>query len=565
MSSTSGRVLALSAALGIVAAALGCRRGESSPAVVPNSKGSNGDDAATMVDSMRPVMGEQVEAIPPGDPGVADIYFEVAANSGAHAISPLIYGINYDVRDMAARRWGIIRSGGNRLTAYNWENNASNAGSDYLFQNDGLMSESDAPAKPLLDIIDAAAAISAATVITLSTADYVAADKNGGGDVRASGPGYLSTRFKRNYAKKPTPIAGVPDPTDNAVYQDEFVSFLKAQRPRAKLLFSLDNEPELWSHTHAEIFPSPVTYADLWKRNHDFAKAAKAVWPTAEVLGFVSYGYTGYVSLQNAPDGNGRNFIEWYLDQASAAEKSGGVRLIDYLDLHWYPEAQGGGQRITEQNDSPAVVTAREQAPRSLWDKSYEETSWIRDAAGGPIDLIHWVKKKIDAHYPGTKLAFTEWNYGGGNHISGAIAVADVVGIFGKYGVSLATYWPLVQDEPFAYAGFRAFRNYDGRGAAFGDTSVAASSSDAAQASVYASIDSKDPTRTVIVAINKALSVKRAGIKLTHSSAYGTAKVFVLAGSQPAFVPGSPLTAVAANAFKYDMPAQSVSVIVPSL
>ena len=57
---------------------------------------------------------------------------------------------------------------------------------------------------------------------------------------------------------------------------------------------------------------------------------------------------------------------------------------------------------------------------------------------------------------------------GGGYHISGALAVADVLGIFGREGVALAlalaNYWPFSTGESFAHAAFRAFRNYDGRG-----------------------------------------------------------------------------------------------------
>ena len=39
------------------------------------------------------------------------------------------------------------------------------------------------------------------------------------------------------------------------------------------------------------------------------------------------------------------------------------------------------------------------------------------------------------------KIAITEYNYGGNNHISGAIAQADVLGIFGREGVFAANFW----------------------------------------------------------------------------------------------------------------------------
>ena len=98
------------------------------------------------------------------------------------------------------------------------------------------------------------------------------------------------------------------------------------------------------------------------------------------------------------------------------------------LDLHWYPEAQGGGdpktgagaKRITEGDNSPESIDARLQAPRSLWDPAYVEKSWITtySTQKKPIQLLTWVKQKIDQRYPGTKLAFTEYDYGSGDHVS---------------------------------------------------------------------------------------------------------------------------------------------------
>ena len=84
----------------------------------------------------------------------------------------------------------------------------------------------------------------------------------------------------------------------------------------------------------------------------------------------------------------------------------------------------------------------------------------------------------VDANYPGTKLAITEYNWGGLEHINGALAQADVLGIFGREGLDLATLWgPPDDTEPGAYA-FRMYRNYDGTGSGFGDTSVKAASAD---------------------------------------------------------------------------------------
>jgi hypothetical protein len=63
-------------------------------------------------------------------------------------ISPYIYGINfYNAVSGAPPLLTFDRAGGNRWTAYNWETNASNAGSDYFYQNDSYLSSSNVPAE----------------------------------------------------------------------------------------------------------------------------------------------------------------------------------------------------------------------------------------------------------------------------------------------------------------------------------------------------------------------------------------------------------------------------------
>ena len=500
--------------------------------------------------------------ITPGDPGSADLRFDVRSDRGTHPISPLIYGTN-SAPSLSQNRFGVLRLGGNRLTAYNWENNASNAGSDYLYQNDNYLSSSTTAGAPVTTLVNNAKSINAAALVTIPIVDYVAADTNGGGDVRNT-VNYLTTRFKQNRAVKGAALSSSPDVTDAYVNQDEFVSWLKSSQSTKKILFSLDNEPDLWSSTHAEIHPLAVTYAELVSRNITYATMVKNVWPTAEVTGFVSYGWNGFTTLQGAPDkGTNGDFTDYYLDKMKAAHATAGKRLIDYLDLHWYPEATGGGVRITDSGTGSSEVAARVQASRSLWDPTYTETSWVAQSLGQPIRLVRRMQEKIAAHYPGTKLAFTEWNYGGGGHISGSVAVADVLGIFGREGVGLATYWELNSDETFAYAAFRAFRNYDGSGGQFGDTAISSVSSDEANGSIYASVDSTNPSRVVLIAINKSTVARTAGVTVAHSSAFTKLKVFTLSGTNAQLVASPDASAVATNAFHLTLPPLSVQVLVP--
>jgi hypothetical protein len=188
------------------------------------------------------------------------------------------------------------------------------------------------------------------------------------------------------------------------------------------------------------------------------------------------------------------------------------------------------------------VVTARVQSTRSLWDSSYIENSWItRDVlpeGDKAIRLIPRMQAKIEAKYPGTKLAITEYNFGGGADISGAIAQADALGIFGQTGVFAATRWQMSENEQFLEAAFKMYRGFDGKNANFGNVSLRTSSSDVSKVAVYASLDSAAaaPGRAVFVAINRSDGFQ--DVSLHNLPLQGIVRIYRLDAnsSDPAFV-----------------------------
>ncbi len=425
--------------------------------------------------------------------------------SARQPISPYIYGINHPAWSGIGRGVTLARQGGNRNTAYNWETNASNAGNDWQHQNDGFMGESNEAGKTVKDFLVDAQQHDAAAILTVPTSGYVAADKKGDGDVNKT-PDYLNTRFHKSLPKKPGgKLTYPPDPTDKFVFQDEFVAWIEnIKSAKTPVWFSLDNEPDLWGSTHQRIWPKSPTYAQIIANNTEYAAAIKDVAPKTLTFGPANYGWQGFRTFQDASDANGRDFLDTYLAAMKASEAKAGKRLLDVLDIHWYPEAQGDGVRIAFGEDKPGTPAARIQAPRSLWDDTYVETSWIADTLGKkPITLLPRVKAQIDKHYPGTKLAITEYNYGGANHISGTLAQADVLGIFGRYGLFAACNWGLHPKSVAELAGFKAFRDFDNKGATFGDVGLGVKGETASMNSVYASLDSKNPNRLTIVALNK--------------------------------------------------------------
>lgn len=114
--------------------------------------------------------------VEPGDPGPGDVTFTVRADQGVRPISPLIYGVNW-AEDLDGEQRGttVVRMGGNRMTAYNWENNASNAGSDYMHQNDahlvGNSPNGDVPGEAVRVLAEDALTHGAAFIATIPLCD----------------------------------------------------------------------------------------------------------------------------------------------------------------------------------------------------------------------------------------------------------------------------------------------------------------------------------------------------------------------------------------------------------
>jgi hypothetical protein len=542
-------------------------------------------------------------AVKPGDPGAADVRFQIDATK-TKPISPFIYGMNsytdWIGAPAGAFPWfgatppaGVTlnRFGGNRLSAYNWENNYSNAGNDYgPFSNDGFLSSSRTPGEAVRSRASATFARGAAFMVTVPMLGYVAADGNGPtGSDEAGLQQRLATRFVVSVPRKGAPFSMTPSLTDGKVYQDEFVNWVDKTFPgrvndtRTPIFFSLDNEPDIWHNTHEEIKskvngqPSYETYDGFIKATIDYASAIKDVVPDALIFGPAVATYAGAATLGRhpSPDPVWKNefFLDVYLKKLRAAEQTHGRRLLDVLDLHWYPQIDNIGNEYAPQTD--AMIQARVQAPRSLWDPTYNEGSWVNQVTNGPIQLIPSLRKRIDQHYPGTKIAITEYYYGRGGDISGGIAQADVLGIFGREGVHSATLWP--NADVWAYGGdgskayaylfgaFKLFRDYDGKGARFGNLSASATTTDWARSSVYASADDESYSgthRVVVVAINKNKSPTSAAITVTDMHRLTKAEVYTMADGSPDPVRKPDISIETQNAFIYTMPPLSVTTLV---
>jgi len=522
----------------------------------------------------------------PPPPPAAGPALTIDAGLRRHAISEDIYGMNFADEQLAAElRLPVNRWGGNSTTRYNWQTNMHNVGFDWYFEN--IPNATLAPNKILPNgsesdqFVEQNNRTRTKSLITVPLIGWTPKAPSPTGHPYDCG--FKVTKYGAQYSvdswdtdcgngvhTNGTNITG-NDPTDTSTaigpdFVTNWINHLVLNYGTAQnggaTYYALDNEPMLWNSTHRDVHPLPATYDELRDKAYLYAPAIKAADSSAKVFGPVLWGWCAYLSsaldqctlgADYAAHGS-KWFVEWYLGQMQAYEQQHGRRILDYLDVHGYPYANGVS--LSPAGDA-ATQALRLRSTKDLWDPTYTNEGWVSDS----IHLIPRMHDWVNNNYPGTKLAITEYNWGGLEHINGALAQADVLGIFGREGLDLATIWgPPSSSQPGAYA-FRVYRNYDGAGSAFGDRSIAASSTDQDKLSVYAAQRGSDCVLTM-VAINKTSNDITSDISLAGFSPASPAEVYRYSATNLAAIVRMADQAVAASGFNALFPSNSITLLV---
>ncbi len=496
-----------------------------------------------------------------------------------HAISPLIYGMGSRpmhhephawLLGASARRWG-----GNHTTRYNWEHgNAWNTGKDWFFKNvdyDGALG----PAH--LRFIDENAKHRVATALTVPIIGWVAKDTvsygfpvSVHGAQQSSESGHADVGNGVDARGRPL-ASGPPERTSVPMSPASVGRWVRSIRQRdaargsrSVQMYILDNEPMLWHETHRDVHPEPVSYKELLARTIAYATEIRRADPDAIIAGPALWGWLAYfgsgvdhVARRAHPDRDahgGVPFLAWYLRELAAHERRTGMRLLDVVDVHFYPQGEQVG--IGEAGGTDAATAAlRLRSTRSLWDPEYEDESWIAEK----MQVIPRIQAWIAEHYPGRGLSIGEWNFGAERHMSGGLAVAETLGRFGERGVTSAFYWDYPEADSPAFWAFRAFRNFDRKGGRFLDNSVPTRSHDA-RVSLFAS---RDATGQHVVLVLLALDPKiavEATLDLSTCGAVLGERRFVYSGGAQGFAPSTPNRA-APHPPSVELPPYSITVL----
>jgi len=495
----------------------------------------------------------QASATPAASASAIDVSLDVLANR--HAISPYIYGGSYpqDAAHVTDSGMTLVRWGGNATSTYNWQLQTYNSAADYYFEDyaaEGFSDGSDSSSTQFITDVEAAGSRPLMTMVMLPwvaqsaetsttqggtdnyhwsfsdtefgnqcSSDYWNADAGDGLESDCSTrvtTSVVSTAYLPILDDKSQSC-----PASSCVYRDAWASALASafgngtcSIPSSSItschFYDMDNEIEIWGNTHFDIHPQPSSYDELVNTYLSEATKLKSWDPQAVRFGPVTCCWWFY---WNGADGNdkathgGVDFLPWWLNQIYWSDQVAGVRSLDVLDVHAYPDANTDGLS-TAQLRALAVSIYRD-----YWDPTFVSPSnsidqpWTTSLQ--PNKTIPFRIPRIRAIanmvYPQTPLSFTEWNaaFAGESDFSTALGDADAYGIFGRERMAFASRWEAPVSTNPNYQALKLYTNYDGSHHSFGTTSVSDThNGDPNLFSSYAALDATGSTLTVMV-LNK--------------------------------------------------------------
>ena len=491
----------------------------------------------------------------------------VDAAASHHTISPNIYGIaNYGLDATFAQEIQVpnIRWGGDGTTRYNWLVDSSNSGFDWYFMGGNgettpvpgagpdLMVNTYKPAHanalitiPIIPYVNKMSAWSCSFPVSVygaqqSTNPYVFPNgETCGNSIATNGTQLIDNNIYANHIDNTTSL------------QEQWVQHLVSTFGTAAnggvKFYQLDNEPYGWSNTHRDVMPNGATYPTITQLGQEYAAAVKQGDSTALVLGPSDFTLGGWIG--NTAQQGGLFAGQYYLQQMAAYDKANGQRILDYFDEHYYFNVS-----------TPAAQLA---STRTLWDPTYNGGTWVEQwDFDGPMQLIPRFRNWISTYYPGTLLSLSEYSIDSGQKsIVDAIAEMDVLGIFGQQPIDFANMWSApAPTDPIAYS-FRMFRNYDGNGSQFGDTSISAVSTDPGELSIYAAQRSSDNAVTIL-AINKTTGGLSSAIAFANLNLPSTAQVYTYTQATLTSIVHAPDVAITNGSISYSFPSYSAVLFV---
>ena len=525
-------------------------------------------------------------------PGSTNVTATISTLANRHQISPYIYGLNTLTQsDITNLSPALVRFGGNETSDYNWKLFTYNSGSDWFFEDFGLNDSSTGKGIDSVQLTKFAVDSGSQMLTTMPMLGWVARGtgnwsysvKKYGAQCKADPYNSDAGNGQQVDCKTRVTTGPVTDAyfplvdtasdctTGNCLYRDEWAKALATafgsgtcNVPYSPItschFYDMDNEPEIWDGPHGDVHPIHPGYTELSNLFETEGTALKTWDPSAVRFGPItccwSYLWSAGPSGDDKAAHAGIDFAPWWLNQINWMDQIKGARTLDVFDIHAY----FGDNISTSGFTNPQMRAEVGKYVRTYWDPMYSnagnDADWITTTQPNRsvTFLIPRLKAMVNAIYPGTPLAFTEWeSFFSEWEFATALSDADAYGVMGREGLGFSTRWggPSATDtttnQPHPnYQSFKLFTNYDGARHGFGTLSVSDQSSANPDLFVsYAALDVTGTTMTIMV-LNKdpgntaSVTFSLNGFNASTYTAYTVGSTSPAAITAAASIPWSP-------------------------
>ncbi|MFB9276350.1 glycoside hydrolase family 44 protein [Cohnella cellulosilytica] len=514
------------------------------------------------------------------EPELPAVQVTIDSAQPLNTLSPGIFGLNFEDSPSDNRseiRVPIKRWGGNQMTRYNWQLNTTNRGGDWYFLNVPYDDEgpSKLPEETLSDrFIRDSIDTDTEVLLQLPTIGWTPKSREIGWSFSERKYGeqqsdecdwreeWCRADAGNGKRKDGSYLTGNdPEDTSKQVGPDfiaDWVEHVQSRFGDAVHNYALDNEPMLWGHAHWDVHPQMTTYDEVWDYTQAYGQAVKEADPQANIFGPVPWGWCEY--FYSALDGcspgpdmdahDGKPYLEWLLGKNEDYREQNGVRLIDTLDIHYYPAEDNVA---FSSDESPAMTKRRFNSLKSLYDPDFvDPSSWIQE----PVRLIPRMRELIDGTSPGMKLSISEYNFGDGSGIGSGLAQAEALALFAREGVDYAMRWGALEADTPLEDAFKLYLDYDGQGSRVEGEVVGTSSSNRDAVGAYTIVSPQG--RTFVLLFNKDSAPRQTSLT-ADSSLSGTAEVYRFEARKRLYKAGD--VQVADEGLTLTLPAKSATLL----
>ncbi|WP_435353559.1 glycoside hydrolase family 44 protein [Emticicia sp. SJ17W-69] len=456
----------------------------------------------------------------------AQVTIKIDPNAEQKSVSPYLYGRNNSLSTDPGKvlniNWTLLKdagvtffreNGGNNATKYNWRRKLSSHPDWYnnVYANDWSSAakalQANMPSAQGMwgfQLIGKAAKTNAAN---FDDWGYNKSQWWEGVNQNLAGGGSLNKTGSKAAIEGNTDLYLENWPADSTVdiLNNWFGSLALDQ---SKLQYwNMDNEPEIWSGTHDDLFSTQPSAEDFMQKYFAVAKKARTTYPNIKLVGPVTaneWQWYRWGSANITADGKTYPWLEYFIKRIAEEQKTSGIKLLDVLDIHYYPSSK--------------ITTEVVQYHRVFFDKNYvyPEANGVRTINGGydtgqTKEYIfarcnEWLEKYLGVNH-GVKLGLTESGIALTDPNAVAVWYASTLGEFMKNEVEIFTPWNW---SVGMWETLHLFSRYNKK------ISIKGQSSEEEFVSAYPTINAKKDSMTVVLVNRSTTTTKNTTVNFDN-------------------------------------------------